>query len=362
MLKIKLIFSIITIIIVAAYGESFGDPEKPTVNGTFVDGETIIISVSYPGEKSTAAPNLWDTADNQSSYDGMSDGEAIPTGSPYPYDDSGASDTTISTLELTAENQRTSNSDRCYTRYPSNQLSRAGHEVSGNLYIAWWFKADQVLQGDNNSSKFLRASEYVGSFSLHTFSWTNHQTYVYDVDSSCFYGGSFEHLCTNNWPDYVPTQNDWELFEAFFDNTNLSYVITADGQEVSSASWDYCSGECDTNFGMVWTIGYSNEGTSPVQANTWIDDVYIDNTFSRVMICDGPTWSTRGHCEIQPATAWSDGSPGSITITVNQGSFENSDTVYLYVVDSANNASPASDFITVGGSSAPQPYSGIVWQ
>jgi len=62
----------------------------------------------------------------------------------------------------------------------------------------------------------------------------------------------------------------------------------------------------------------------------YVDDVYIDTTFARVMICRGASWAKRTTCEIQLPTAWSD---TEITIKLNAGEFKDADKAYLYVVD-----------------------------
>ncbi len=89
------------------------------------------------------------------------------------------------------------------------------------------------------------------------------------------------------------------------------------------------------NWGTPWNL--SNQ--------SWADDIYVDTTWSRVMICAGSTWAHRGHCEPQIPSAWA---PGSITVTVHQGTM--SGTGYLYVVDSTNTANSAGRQITFGSS------------
>jgi len=71
-----------------------------------------------------------------------------------------------------------------------------------------------------------------------------------------------------------------------------------------------------------------------------------------VEIGNADTWAACTHREIQPPTAWA---ASEITVTFNAGSFEDDDTVYLYVVDANGDASPASDGITISGSSSPAP-------
>jgi len=80
----------------------------------------------------------------------------------------------------------------------------------------------------------------------------------------------------------------------------------------------------------------------------YIDSLYIDNSFARVEVCDSPTWAARTHCEIQPATAWTD---KQVTVNFNPGSFKTGQKVYVYVIDPDGNVS--SDIIeyTIGTAS-----------
>jgi hypothetical protein len=77
--------------------------------------------------------------------------------------------------------------------------------------------------------------------------------------------------------------------------------------------------------------------TYPSDWRAWADDIYVDTTWARVMIGDAPTLEDSRHREIQIPAAWSD---GSITITVNVGTFPGGSTPYLFVIDENNHASP----------------------
>jgi hypothetical protein len=66
----------------------------------------------------------------------------------------------------------------------------------------------------------------------------------------------------------------------------------------------------------------------------YFDDVYIDDSWARVVIADQPTLEASTHREIQIPSAWSD---TSVTITVNQGSFPSLVGAYLYIIDSNGN-------------------------
>ena len=78
----------------------------------------------------------------------------------------------------------------------------------------------------------------------------------------------------------------------------------------------------------------------------YFDDIYIDNTWSRVMIGNASTFDASTHREPLIPTAWS---ASSVTAYFNQGSFANGSSAYLFVVDSNGNAS-AGKAITIGSS------------
>lgn len=75
-----------------------------------------------------------------------------------------------------------------------------------------------------------------------------------------------------------------------------------------------------------------SNGTGPGPLWIYYDDIYMDDTWARVMACDSPFWSKCQDKEIQIPTSWSD---SQIEIIVNLGDFDvNAKSVYLYVVTS----------------------------
>jgi len=86
--------------------------------------------------------------------------------------------------------------------------------------------------------------------------------------------------------------------------------------------------------------GYTNGITT---GTTYFDDVYLDNTWARVVIGDSSTYEDCTIRETQIPSAWSD---TSITVTFNQGSFSEG-TVYLYVID-ADGVPSAGFAISIG--------------
>lgn len=83
-------------------------------------------------------------------------------------------------------------------------------------------------------------------------------------------------------------------------------------------------------FQRVWECSETDDN------HIYLDDIYMDSVWSRIEIGDNATYASCTHREIQIPTVWAD---GSITFTVNRGSFGASDNAYLFVVDSTGDVS-----------------------
>lgn len=76
--------------------------------------------------------------------------------------------------------------------------------------------------------------------------------------------------------------------------------------------------------------GVEANTTFPESYQYWADDVYLDTTWARVMVCNAPTWTGCTHKEIQIPSAWTD---NAITVVLNRGAFASLVSGFLYVVD-----------------------------
>jgi hypothetical protein len=62
----------------------------------------------------------------------------------------------------------------------------------------------------------------------------------------------------------------------------------------------------------------------------WADDVYVDTSWQRVMVCAQSTWAACANKSIQIPSAWSD---TAISVTLNKGLLSGLVGSYLYVID-----------------------------
>ncbi|MGH7146290.1 MAG: PASTA domain-containing protein [Nitrospiraceae bacterium] len=88
----------------------------------------------------------------------------------------------------------------------------------------------------------------------------------------------------------------------------------------------------------------------PSGSQVWMDDIYVDDTWARVMIGNASTFATSTVREIQIPSAWAD---GSITVTVNRGSFADLSSAYLYVIDASGTANAVGFFLGVPSVTVP---------
>jgi hypothetical protein len=264
--------------------------------------------------------------DNISGYSKLASGAAVPVGSGYPWNSNSDSTGNMKYSTVSGEQRGVSTALYKATSTYKGHLGglATGDTSQGQLYISWWWKSDTLLTGGDHSSKFLRlsTSTYPEDAGRQTFSWTQIDGYVYDNGK---YGPA-----SGFWTDYYLTTNQWNFMEAWIDNANKTFALYQNAKLSKSASW---SNAGSFNFNRIWKVGFDGGGNAPPDITQWMDDIYVDNSFARVMICSGSTWSSRSHCEMQIPTSWSS---SSITVKINRGSFGATDTAYLYVIDSGN--------------------------
>ena len=118
------------------------------------------------------------------------------------------------------------------------------------------------------------------------------------------------------------------------------YVV--DGGSIANTA-DYRGGILDSNY-------------------RYYDDMYIDTSLARIMLCNNSTYANATICEPQIPSAWSN---TTITSTVNLGKLPSSGMGYLFVFDSSNNHNSTGYPVVIGGGGgggdmiAPDPPTGL---
>ena len=307
----------------------FGAPSISGVSGTIVDGQSVTISGSGFGIKMDAAPILWEN------FDSGTNGQAIGGWNgwvKYSGVNGGyLSNSSVYSGTLSAYNRITGPSATDPITDSGFNTSNFFFEPTDELYYS--YVAKFVSTGDSYGvDKWGRSNcapnlyngpgDMTIQFGQVTF---NTGTATNDVL-----------IADGGLSKWVQTRySDWTRHEMY---KKLSTPGVADGMA------QFKLGYTVRTYSNIVTReeGFSFQITNIILglmfANSrndgdhrmYVDDVYVDNTRARVEVCFGDTWDNRGNCDIQIPSAWS---ATSNTITINQGSFSDGDSAYLYVVD-----------------------------
>jgi hypothetical protein len=325
------------------------------VSGDITEGSQITISGSGFGTKTQAEPLVWDTYANGTVTTNASIGTWADIGD------------LIANSSITRPHRTTSaycnmNGEKwcCYdTGHPSSRWF-----MQYWFYLGANFNFSGVDQSSLSNVKFLRMAVPGDPPETFTMVFMN----AFDVIANNEYMAAplagtncNESSC---WNPVVPGTN-WvnELFGhspgSYIDPWNLGrYHFQND---MAKQSWhcmqfEYVEGTVNNYDGHIkwWMDGkslldkailtgydhdirnrhigfYNAHNAGGSNADFSLADPYADNTLSRIEIENASAYNNCTHRDIQPPTAWNN---SSATITLNQGSFNNGDTAYVFVVDS----------------------------
>lgn len=203
-------------------------------------------------------------------------------------------------------------------------MTNAG-SPSGLIYSSFWF----MMPADTQAGKFWRV--YLNGDSINS-PWLATGCGDRNIRGS-------DNPSPPLWGSDSFGNDTWHRVEVelSYNRTSLTVTTWLDGVlQWTSSGWGTTSDAAPNSHSMDFGNMIDEPGPARCEDHPTFegsynyDDIFVNYTRSRLEICTGPTWETRGICEIQIPLSWDD---GSITAVVNQGGFPNGTTAYIYVVD-----------------------------
>jgi hypothetical protein len=370
--------NILILIVLLLPSLAFAAPSVTGTSGTLTHGATVTITGSGFGTKGAAAPTAFGDMENNSvnaRIGSWTDPDGYPNGS----------------VAVSDNNQRHANSNynaACTFSVSNTHCAFEGAPASASIYAQYWLYLDSAFDWGNANIKLFRLRATSGAENLRVQSYNRGDVVVEGVDEG--HGGYYSGACppspsggwypvvpggstadavwghSSNCSDWLPgsiewrslqtdiSKSAWHLFQFEFQEGDASTANGVmrwwvDGRKVFDHS------DITTRTGSynkyVQDLGFYRDSLSDGSGTLHLDDLYIDNTWSRVEIGNAATYAASTHREIQPATAW-DANGQSIAVTLNRGSFGAFDNAYLYVVDSTGAVNADGYAITFGDTGA----------
>jgi len=330
--------------ITATYVDSGPAPSVSSVSGTISHGESITISGSGFGSKSTAAPYKYDD------FEDGSLGERVGNGW-YTWSNLSDGWPIYSNAQKRATGKCERNAYLQHDRAYNSTLGLTGLNwgYDRQAYISCWYYCTLAGATTRNFKPLAWRSGGAGE-------WLNPKVRIGMLPSAntglAYVLGCEGQELAKTWTvggDVMP--NGWHRIEMWVD-TGTSSSGDNDGVckgwrdlsqwwSLTGFEYDFSTADHDN----IYFASYfaTDTGTPTPQMWWYYDEIYVDTTQSRVEVGNASTWSGCTHREIQIPSAWSS---SSITVTVNQGTFADSSGAYLYVVDSDGNVNSSGYSIT----------------
>lgn len=334
-------------------GPAEAAPTITGVSGPAAHGATVTVSGSGFGTKPTAAPLKYDD------FEGGALGALIANGW---HASSQMGFPPIYSNTIVRPNSTRSVRSR-FINGEYNSSFGLSNQTLQELYIDAWYYFDSVAPYSRNHKPFRLHNGSQGQPNLYYGFWCQGQG-ASIIAQDGVSGGTTGHWMAD-WLTIIGARQ-WAHFQLYIRESTpgvddgvvwfaVNNAVQLDNRpirtrNVASDTWD-----------MVLLGNYTgHEADSSCAAsgdqNTYWDNVYVDTSRARVEIGNGPTYATSTHREVQIPSAWA---AGSITVTVNAGSFGPLDTLFLYVVDASGAVNTTGFSVSMTGQSPPAPPTGL---
>lgn len=298
-------------------------------SGQFSDGSTVTLLGSGFGTKSTAKPQVW--ADFESGTAPTNLGVQTtwsyfegPTG--YAPALSTADSAPGSTQSL-----------RCNIGRESTGAFAIGSSITSDTFYCFLKRKQAYSSKSPLEDNWKEYRFWNGSVGGLPDMYISNQGFFPEFTNAC--SESF------TWMDspWVELElNEWNTDEVFIKQSTLNSCNGNIYRRINNQNCGYTSNLLSTKSSAypdgynLWLIQEDPTGSSTFNTDKFVyyDDVYMDNTFSRVMIGDASTLDACEHIEIQIPSAWSE---NEITIKTRIGGLGSLSGKYVYIFDASNN-------------------------
>ena len=334
----------------------FAQPEVSVVTGTINHKSTIVINGDGFGTKSPAPPLIWDDCEDKTLNDHIKVFSEGGWDEAWPYHDNCHEDWEIQYRAILYRNvggphQRS----QVYLagghyQEPTNMaravmVTKDSGQYSNVWYAIWYVRLDpnwpqegyylanyKATRVQADSTAYM-GSAVPGSMYTSCTSCICRGLEMIDLHASRETCGSYvdsglfpSELYGWRHREYLQRQNPGRLIVKS-DNVYTPYDLSCEGDLLYFQT---------RSFSIGGFARYNQNGSNGYLHNDmfrYFDDLYIDTTWSRVMLADRPNYDNATIIEPQIPSVWSD---DSIICTVNLGRLSN-EKAYLFVFDKDNN-------------------------
>jgi hypothetical protein len=349
--------------------EVYASPSITSTSGTLTHGQTITVNGTGFGFKSTAAPLIWDDCSGTTITNKWSGGwPNANTGGNANYNLAYRTPVNAVALPHSHVTKYMAGAHMDGSDYNSGYnvmvyKNFASISKPTTIYMSTYWQVDPRWANGSGDNNFKTFDYSQGTSPMSTKNWytaynfngggqtqLNNPAWLANDDgngvsnSSLSPSGIYGSNGANVLGHWVKTEIELKIT----DQTSGYLKVWDNGVQV----FDY-SGPTDRYTGdAARSLAFGGYARAQGSSTQWryFSDLYFDTTPQRVLICTGSTWTNRGVCEVQIPQTWTDnGTTAQITATVNQASFTDNSTKWLFVVDSNGNASNGQQ-ITFGSS------------
>ena len=321
-------------------------PQITAATGTFIHGSAITITGSAFGAGGKT-PLTWDDFEDGTVGQNLAASPKVGTWTPQSQPTSQYSTTLHHSGNKAAYSSKSIENSSMYTSVIVPNISGALQDTF--YYASWWgyWHANCSTPGQIKLIQ-MWGTYQVGDYNPGFFHGGGSSTYI-----ALEYSGISQQMWIDNAPPDVWAQYQLVLKQSDVNVANGIIQIYLDGnliynkvnvvtREKAGESWQALK----PHEGMTNQSGCTGNGVYA------LDDIYMNNSWARVVLGDAPTYATSTKFEIQPVNwqtpTWSS---SSINVKFNQGNYANGQTAYIYVVDTAGAVNANGFPVTIGSGS-----------